>query len=123
MNDDVKIEEIIIKLRDILQIIDELYSSNVFMVKSDLRKRVEELINTFTKNTKHTAIYEWLRHNGLTESEMDFMWEACKVYKHPIISRLSDWRDLRVDLVAEIPEIYEKCVNKILYEKERKNDE
>lgn len=122
MNDDVNIEEIIIELKDILQIMDELHSSNVFMIKSDLRKRVEGLINTLRKNTKHTAIYEWLRHNDLTEGEMDFMWEACKVYKHPVISRLSDWRDLRVDLVAKIPEIYEKCVNKVLYE-EGKNDE
>lgn len=120
MND--RVEEIITELKDILQTTDELHPSNVFVIKSCLRKRIEGLIYTLEKNTKHTATYMWLSHNGLTEGEMDFMWEACKVYKHPVISRLSDWRDLRVDLVAQIPKIYEECVNKVLYGK-RKNDE
>lgn len=52
-------------------------------------------------------IIEILKETKLTEDDLDFMWEFCRVFNHPVISVLGeDWRILRKDLILQIPGVY-----------------
>lgn len=60
----------------------------------------------------------------LTAEDLDFMWEYCIRFGHPVISRLrmNSWRDLRPDLVKQIPAEYEKMVKKVVYNITKNNE-
>jgi hypothetical protein len=63
------------------------------------------------------SINEWINSQGLTTEDLDFMWDFCIVFDHPIISKLgmASWKDLRPDLIELIPNEYEKMVEKVIY--------
>lgn len=63
------------------------------------------------------SINEWINSQGLTTEDLDFMWDFCIVFDHPIISKLGmdSWKDLRPDLIKQIPNEYEKMVEKVVY--------
>lgn len=64
-------------------------------------------------------ISDWMRAEGYTIEDMDFMWDFCVVFKHMTISRLDrsriNWRGLRLDLIKQIPGIYEEISKKVNY--------
>ena len=35
-----------------------------------------------------TILGDWGKKNNITEEDLDFMWEACKVYGHDVISHI-----------------------------------
>lgn len=67
-----------------------------------------------------TILGDWGKKNNITEEDLDFMWEACKVYGHDVISHIpSNWREINPYIIPQIPVEYEKMVKKVIYE----NDE
>lgn len=70
--------------------------------------------------SKWSSIREWMSSQGLTAEDLDFMWDYCIVFGHPIISKLgiNSWKNLRPDLVKQIPAEYEKMVKKVIYNEE-----
>lgn len=75
-------------------------------------------------------IKEWLDSSGLTEEELDYMWDFCVNFGHSVISRLdkisdvdecrdsTKWRTLHIRLIQQIPDEYKKMVERVIYEKE-----
>lgn len=63
------------------------------------------------------SINEWINSQELTTEDLDFMWDFCIVFGHPVISKLgmASWKDLRPDLIKQIPNEYEKMVEKVIY--------
>lgn len=68
-------------------------------------------------------IKEWLDSSGLTEEELDYMWDFCVNFGHRVIGRLDSptnkgekWRSLHLKLIQQIPMEYEKMVKQVIYE-------
>lgn len=63
------------------------------------------------------SINEWINSQELTTEDLDFMWDFCIVFGHPVISKLgmASLKDLRPDLIKQIPNEYEKMVEKVIY--------
>lgn len=63
------------------------------------------------------SINEWINSQELTTEDLDFMWNFCIVFGHPVISKLgmASWKDLHLDLIKQIPNEYEKMVEKVIY--------
>jgi len=68
---------------------------------------------------KVTSFREWMSSIDLLEEDLDFMWDFCVVFKHSTIESLDrsgvGWRDLRLELVQQIPGIYEKLMKEVNY--------
>lgn len=70
-------------------------------------------------------VKEWLKSSGLTEEDLDFMWDFCVFFGHRVIGHLDSptdkdkkWRSLHLTLIQQIPREYEKMVKQVIYEEE-----
>lgn len=63
-------------------------------------------------------VLAWIVENGILEEDLDFMWEFCVVFEHPVIRNLSgagkSWTDLNLMAVKTIESEYNKLLRKIL---------
>lgn len=61
----------------------------------------------------------WMVENNITEDDLDFMWDFCSNFNHPIIKNLKihdiSWKNLNITCIKQIPEIYDKIMKRELY--------
>lgn len=61
---------------------------------------------------------QWIKELGLTETDIDEMWEGLAIMNHPTIKNLYnnkfDWRGLNSMVAEDIPRIYDEYLKKFL---------
>ena len=69
-------------------------------------------------NEKRTKNNQWIKELGLTEKDIDEMWEGLAIMNHPTIKNLYgkkiDWRGLNPMVAEDIPRIYDEYLKKFL---------
>lgn len=68
-------------------------------------------------NEKRTKNNQWIKELGLTETDIDEMWEGLAIMNHPTIKNLYgkfDWRGLNPMVAEDIPRIYDEYLKKFL---------
>lgn len=95
------------------------YSFSYTKLKCLEKSVLEKIYSDFRNGNYCINIFVWKELNNYTDEELDFMWDFCVAFKYsPFLSMAKagvNWRKLNTHALIELPEIYEKVRNRVIY--------
>lgn len=98
----------------------ENYSFSYTKLECLEKDLLEKVYYDFRNGNYNINVSAWRELNNYTDEELDFMWDFCVAFKYdPVLSMAKagvSWRKLNIQTLIELPEIYEKVRNKVIYD-------